>query len=94
MLIDVINGRLIGNNCSNNNGNGISLYGSQNSSILGSIADENEGYGIYLEDSHNNTLLGNNVNNNYYYILGYNIGYGIELEVIGNIYENPGMLKL
>jgi len=63
-LSDVINGQLIDNDCSNNNGVGIGLYQSQNITIKGNIVTNNEEFGIFLEGSHNNILSGNTLNEN------------------------------
>jgi len=62
----VINGQLIDNNCSNNNGIGIGLYQSQNITINGNIVNNNVESGISLEESHNNKLLGNTLNENFH----------------------------
>ncbi|MBY8985620.1 MAG: right-handed parallel beta-helix repeat-containing protein, partial [Candidatus Lokiarchaeota archaeon] len=63
-LTNVINGQLINNNCSNNNGVGIGLYQSQNVTIGGNFVNNNDEFGIFLEGSHNNTLSGNTLNEN------------------------------
>ncbi len=63
-LANVINGQLITNNCSNNNGIGIGLYQSQNVTIDGNIVNNNEESGIFLEVSHNNILSANTLNEN------------------------------
>ncbi|MEE9378424.1 MAG: NosD domain-containing protein, partial [Candidatus Lokiarchaeia archaeon] len=63
-LSNVINGQLIDNYCSNNNGVGIGLYQSQNITIDGNIANNNVEFGIFLEVSHNNILSGNTLNEN------------------------------
>jgi parallel beta-helix repeat protein len=60
----VINGQLIDNNCSNNNGVGIGLYQSQNISIEENTVNNNDEFGIFLEVSHNNIFSKNTLNEN------------------------------
>jgi parallel beta-helix repeat protein len=55
---------VIGNNASNNNGNGISVLDSNNNTLSGNNASSNKYYGIELTRSSNNTLRGNNASNN------------------------------
>ena len=65
MLDNVDNGKIINNNCSDNDGNGICLYDSHNNTISGNNANNNWN-GILLYDSDNNTISGNNASNNPY----------------------------
>ena len=58
------NNTITGNNVSNNNGVGISLYDSSNNTITGNNVSNNNGVGIGLYYSSNNTITGNNVSNN------------------------------
>jgi parallel beta-helix repeat protein len=58
------NNTLIGNNASNNSGNGISMVDSGNNTVIGNNASSNKYYGIELIRSGNNTLRGNNASNN------------------------------
>jgi parallel beta-helix repeat protein len=61
-LYNVMNANVSGNNASNNNGNGIYVYGSNNT-ISGNIADNNAD-GIYMADGSNNTVSGNTASAN------------------------------
>ncbi|MFX1402667.1 MAG: NosD domain-containing protein, partial [Promethearchaeota archaeon] len=62
-LNNVINGKLILNNCSFND-IGIALSGCNNITISGNLANNNSYYGIHLMYSNNNSLSGNIANNN------------------------------
>ena len=65
-LYYVDNGKIINNNCSDNNFYGIHLDYSINSTISGNNASNNNLYGIVLCNSHDSTLSGNNASNNNY----------------------------
>ncbi len=96
-LDNVDSGKIIKNNCSDDNSLGTYLYYSNNNTLSGNTANNN-GYGIYLFFSNNNTLSGNTANNNYngIYLEGsnssnlsgntasHNNNYGICLEVSNN----------
>ncbi len=58
------NNSLIGDNASNNSGNGIYILDSMNNTLIGNNASSNKYYGIELIRSSNNTLSGNNASNN------------------------------
>jgi len=62
-LVNVANGKIIGNNIIGN-GNGILLWDSSNNIIEYNNVMAND-YGIYLESSSNNTIAGNNFINNH-----------------------------
>ncbi|MHA2036988.1 MAG: NosD domain-containing protein [Promethearchaeota archaeon] len=61
-LVNVNNGKVLNNNCSNNNIRGILLRNSNNSIISGNTVNNNNAYGIALYGSHNNTISGNTIN--------------------------------
>jgi parallel beta-helix repeat protein len=61
-LVNVNNGQILNNNCSNNNNKGIRLWNCNNSIISGNTLNKN-GNGIALYCSHNNTISENTVNN-------------------------------
>lgn len=63
-LYNVDNGRLLYNNCSNNNDKGIYLWYSNNNTLSGNIANNNYGWGLFLEQCNNNTIINNIANNN------------------------------
>ena len=63
-LSDVINGQLIDNDCSNNNGVGIRLIRSQNITVSGNTVNNNVESGLRLSQSHNNNFTGNTLNEN------------------------------
>jgi len=63
-LNNVLNGQLINNDCSTNNGVGIGLYQCQNITIVGNIVNNNDEVGLFLEVSHNNILSENTLNEN------------------------------
>jgi len=63
-LNNVLNGQLINNDCSTNNGVGIGLYQCQNNTIVGNIVNNNDKFGLFLVVSHNNILSENTLNEN------------------------------
>ena len=60
------NGKIIDNNCSDNNGDGIYLRDSNNNTLSGNTLINNRGDGINLVFSNTNTLSGNTFDNNRY----------------------------
>jgi parallel beta-helix repeat protein len=62
-LVNVNNGHIYNNNCSNNNNKGIRLWNCNNSIISGNIVKNNSGYGIALYGSSNNSISGNTISN-------------------------------
>ena len=64
-LDNVNNGKIIENNCSDNNRIGIFLWYSDNNTLSGNTASNNNDYGIYLIYSDNNKLSENIANNTY-----------------------------
>ena len=58
-FINTDNGKLINNDCSNNNRHGIYLVGSNNNTIMNNTAKFNYWSGIQLETSNDNTILEN-----------------------------------
>jgi len=68
IMVTSNNSRLIGNNVSSNQNNGIYLsYNTNNNTLIGNNVSNNLNTGIHLYSSSNNTLSGNNVSNNKYY---------------------------
>ncbi len=67
LLDNVTNGQLILNNCSNNNGYGISLLDSNNNSLEYNTLQHNNYSGIYIDPSYNITLSHNFALANDYY---------------------------
>ncbi len=64
-LYNIDNGKIMNNNCSDNNYNGIYLRASNNNTLSGNTANFNNDSGIHLDwYNDNNTLLGNTANNN------------------------------
>ena len=63
-LKNVDNGAILNNNCSNNHGSGIFLYGSHNNTVSGNTAHYNSWYGIFSFSGINNSITGNSVINN------------------------------
>jgi len=63
-LYTVDNGKIINNNCSENNYAGIHLLFSNNNTLSGNTASYNDDAGIYLANSDNNTLSGNTASYN------------------------------
>jgi len=67
-LINVSNGQLVNNDCSNNNGNGLFLDQSYNNTISRNTASFNTFAGLYLWRSNNTEVIGNIFNGNLYSI--------------------------
>ncbi|KKM83337.1 hypothetical protein LCGC14_1310450 [marine sediment metagenome] len=87
-LINVTNGQLIDNNCSNNGGYGIYLTSSNNNTIMGNVVTNNYvRSGIILYDSSYNLISGNTLTSNSFgiSILYYNSAYNT---VSGNTLNN------
>jgi len=87
---NVVNGKIINNNCSIND-NGIYLYQSYNNEILNNTANSNEVSGINLEQSSNNVISGN--------IVKYNTNDGIKIvgssnTISGNIVIHNGYFEI
>jgi len=90
-LVNVNNGQMLNNNCSNNNNKGIRLWNCNNSIISGNTVNNNIFYGIVLYCSHNNTISGNTVSNTYVgIILEGNLG-GSNNIVSGNSMNECGL---
>ena len=83
-LDHVINGKLIGNNCSNNNGNGILLEACQNIIIEEDTVNNNGINGIFLLNSNNNSIENNNNTINYNENNGINLLWSNNNTIIGN----------
>ena len=64
-LVNVNNGQIVNNNCSNNNNKGILSWNCNTSIISGNIVKNNYDYGIALSGSSNNTISGNTISNTY-----------------------------
>ena len=62
-LVNVNNGQILNNTCSNNNNKGIRLWNCNNSIISGNTVNNNHAYGIVLNGSHNYTISGNTISN-------------------------------
>jgi parallel beta-helix repeat protein len=61
--LDIVdNGKIINNNCSDNNYCGIHLWHSNNNTLSGNTANNNGYYGIWIDCGNKNTLLGNTMN--------------------------------
>ena len=98
-LLYVNNGKVIDNNCSYNNANGIFLQWSNNNSISGNIINNNGQFGLRMIGgpglSMNNIITFNNIshNNNGIY-LEFNIaGNNISHNIINNNYNNGIILS-
>ena len=90
-LVNVNNGQILNNNCSNNNIRGILLRYSNNSIISGNTVNNNNMYGIALYGSHNNTISGNTISNTYIgIILEGHLG-GSNNVVSGNLMNKCGL---
>jgi parallel beta-helix repeat protein len=90
-LVNVNNGQIFNNNCSNNHLRGIFLMNSNRSIISENIVNNNNMYGISLFSSYNNNISENTINNVYIGILlggdhrgGHNI-------VTGNLMNKCGL---
>jgi len=89
-LVNVNNGQIHNNNCSNNNNKGILLLNCNNSIISGNTVINNYFYGIVIYGS-NNTISGNTVNNTYAgIILEGHLG-GSNNTVSGNLMNKCGL---
>jgi len=84
-LDTVDNGKIINNNCSDNNRNGIYLDHSDNNTLSGNTASNNFYRGISLYYSDINTLSGNIADNN---VIGIWLGYNNNNKLSGNIANN------
>ena len=63
-LVNITNGVLINNNCSNNNGMGIFVYSATNITISRNFVNNTIGHGILLIYTYNSMISGNNVSDN------------------------------
>jgi parallel beta-helix repeat protein len=90
-LDNVDNGKIINNNCSDNNSCGLYLGNSDNNTLSGNTANNNT-YGILLWYSNNNTLSENNAsNNNNYGIVLFN---SINNALSGNNASNNNIIGI
>ena len=102
LLEDTTKGTIINSNCSNNNGDGISLDGANNITIKGCIINDNNNYGITQRwSSYNISVINNTINNNNRGIFTSSAAQNDK--IIGNvfksnseaaIYFNPGSYSL
>ena len=92
-LVNVNNGQMLNNNCSNNSNKGIRLWNCNNSIISGNILNKNFFYGITLYGSHNYTISGNIISNTYIGIImqAYGPFKGDNNVITGNLMNGCGL---
>ena len=83
-LYSVDNGKIINNNCVDNDSIGIYLDECNNNTLSGNIIINNF-YGIYLDECNNNTLSGNTAIYNY---IGINLNQSNNTTLLGNTINN------
>jgi len=88
LLDNVTNGRIIQNNCSDNEGGGIKLLGSSDNWVSGNNINYNDGPGVQIAgNSYNNTFYDNNVkDNDYGFIIDGNDNLLLENTVINCVF--------